>query len=114
MIRKKYTSVSSAVADIPDGATVMIGGFGASGSPIELIHALIDQGAKNLTVINNRIVNRVNRVDHITGIANNFLYMFIVMFNTHKNTSTARPNPSLYIIQYVTSGSIDGIIIHFS
>jgi 3-oxoadipate CoA-transferase alpha subunit len=57
VIRKKYTSVSSAVADIPDGATVMIGGFGASGSPIELIHALIDQGAKNLTVINNNTGN---------------------------------------------------------
>jgi len=46
-----------AVADIPDGATVMVGGFGASGSPIELIHALIDQGAKDLTVINNNTGN---------------------------------------------------------
>jgi hypothetical protein len=36
-----------------DGATVMIGGFGEAGSPIELIHALIDQGAKDLTVVNN-------------------------------------------------------------
>jgi 3-oxoadipate CoA-transferase alpha subunit len=45
------------VADIPDGATVMVGGFGASGSPIELIHALIDQGATGLTVINNNTGN---------------------------------------------------------
>jgi 3-oxoadipate CoA-transferase alpha subunit len=45
------------VVDIPDGATVMVGGFGASGSPIELIHALIDQGAKGLTVINNNTGN---------------------------------------------------------
>ncbi|MDH3621222.1 MAG: 3-oxoacid CoA-transferase subunit A [Gammaproteobacteria bacterium] len=50
-------SVAEAVADIPDGATVMIGGFGASGSPIELIHALIDHGAKDLTVINNNTGN---------------------------------------------------------
>jgi 3-oxoadipate CoA-transferase alpha subunit len=57
VIKKKYESVASAVADIPDGATVMIGGFGASGSPIELIHALIDQGAKDLTVINNNTGN---------------------------------------------------------
>jgi 3-oxoadipate CoA-transferase alpha subunit len=57
VIKKKYESVKSAVADIPDGATVMIGGFGASGSPIELIHALIDQGAKDLTVINNNTGN---------------------------------------------------------
>ena len=57
MIDKKYSSVADAVADIPDGATVMVGGFGASGSPIELIHALIDQGAKGLTVINNNTGN---------------------------------------------------------
>jgi len=45
--------VTEAVADIFDGATVMIGGFGEAGSPIELIHALIDQGATGLTVVNN-------------------------------------------------------------
>ncbi|MCP5381607.1 MAG: 3-oxoacid CoA-transferase subunit A [Kordiimonadaceae bacterium] len=53
MINKKISSVQEAVASIHDGATVMIGGFGEAGSPIELIHALIDQGAKDLTVINN-------------------------------------------------------------
>ena len=57
MINKKCSSVAKAVADIPDGATVMIGGFGASGSPIELIHALIDHGATGLTVINNNTGN---------------------------------------------------------
>lgn len=57
MIDKQFSSVAKAVADIPDGATVMVGGFGASGSPIELIHALIDQGAGNLTVINNNTGN---------------------------------------------------------
>ena len=57
MINKEYTSVTEAVADIPDGATVMVGGFGASGSPIELLHALIDHGAKDLTVINNNTGN---------------------------------------------------------
>jgi 3-oxoadipate CoA-transferase alpha subunit len=57
VIDKQWPSVAEAVADIPDGATVMIGGFGASGSPIELIHALIDHGAGNLTVINNNTGN---------------------------------------------------------
>jgi 3-oxoadipate CoA-transferase alpha subunit len=57
VIKKIFSSVASAVADIPDGATVMIGGFGASGNPIELVHALIDQGAKGLTVINNNTGN---------------------------------------------------------
>ncbi len=53
MIDKQVSSVSEAVADVCDGATVMIGGFGEAGSPIELIHALIDQGATDLTVVNN-------------------------------------------------------------
>ena len=53
MIDKRTGSVAGAVADIFDGATVMIGGFGEAGSPIELIHALIDLGAKDLTVVNN-------------------------------------------------------------
>ena len=53
MIDKQVASLEDAVANVFDGATVMIGGFGEAGSPIELIHALIDQGAKDLTVVNN-------------------------------------------------------------
>lgn len=53
MINKFVKSLEEAVASIFDGALVMIGGFGEAGSPIELIHALIDQGAKNLTVVSN-------------------------------------------------------------
>ncbi|WP_422367480.1 3-oxoacid CoA-transferase subunit A [Pelagibius sp.] len=54
---KTIATLSKAVSAIPDGATVMIGGFGGSGAPIEMIHALIDHGAKNLTVINNNAGN---------------------------------------------------------
>jgi 3-oxoadipate CoA-transferase alpha subunit len=53
MIDKRVADAATAVADIADGSTVMIGGFGEAGSPIELIHALIDQGATGLTVVNN-------------------------------------------------------------
>ncbi len=53
MINKQINSLSEAVADIFDGAIVMIGGFGEAGSPIELIHALIDHGAKDLTIVSN-------------------------------------------------------------
>jgi len=53
MINKIIGSAAEAVSEIHDGATVMIGGFGEAGSPIELIHALIDHGAKNLTVVSN-------------------------------------------------------------
>lgn len=54
---KTIDKLDTAVAEIGDGATVMIGGFGGSGAPIELIHALIDKGPKNLTVINNNAGN---------------------------------------------------------
>ena len=53
MIDKTFPSVHEAVADVFDGAVVMVGGFGEAGSPIELIHALIDQGARELTVVSN-------------------------------------------------------------
>jgi 3-oxoadipate CoA-transferase alpha subunit len=53
MINKIVKSAAEAVKDIHDGATIMISGFGEAGSPIELIHALIDQGAKDLTVVSN-------------------------------------------------------------
>ena len=57
MIDKRVSSLQEAVASIPDGASVMIGGFGEAGSPMELIHALIDHGSRNLTVINNNTGN---------------------------------------------------------
>lgn len=54
---KTVSSAAMAVANIGDGAVVMIGGFGGAGAPIELIHALIDHGSKDLTVINNNAGN---------------------------------------------------------
>lgn len=57
MIDKTCTSLAAAVAGIHDGATVMIGGFGTAGMPSALIDALIDQGAKDLTIVNNNAGN---------------------------------------------------------
>ncbi len=57
MISKIVESAAAAVADIRDGSTVMIGGFGSAGQPIELIDALLEQGAKDLTVVNNNAGN---------------------------------------------------------
>ncbi|MCV0424337.1 MAG: 3-oxoacid CoA-transferase subunit A [Roseibium sp.] len=59
---KTISCLKAAVADIPDKARLMIGGFGGSGAPIELIHALIDRfratgSPKDLTVINNNAGN---------------------------------------------------------
>ncbi|MFO1245512.1 MAG: 3-oxoacid CoA-transferase subunit A [Ramlibacter sp.] len=57
MINKIAASVADAMAGIPDGATVMIGGFGTAGIPNELIDGLIAQGARDLTVVNNNAGN---------------------------------------------------------
>jgi 3-oxoadipate CoA-transferase alpha subunit len=57
VIDKTIESVEAAVADIHDGATVMIGGFGTAGMPAELIDALIAQGARDLTIVNNNAGN---------------------------------------------------------
>ena len=57
MIDKIVTTLTAAVADVHDGATVMIGGFGTAGLPDELIAALIKQGAKGLTIVNNNAGN---------------------------------------------------------
>jgi len=57
VIDKIVPSLEAALADIPDGATIMIGGFGNSGMPSALIDALIAQGARNLTIVNNNAGN---------------------------------------------------------
>ena len=57
MIDKTDWTLQSAVADIPDGASVMVGGFGTAGMPDELIDALIEHGARGLTIINNNAGN---------------------------------------------------------
>jgi 3-oxoadipate CoA-transferase alpha subunit len=57
MINKISASLQAAVADIHDGATVMIGGFGNAGMPLALINALIAQGARGLTIVNNNAGN---------------------------------------------------------
>ena len=57
MIDKIVATPAAAVAGIRDGATVMIGGFGTAGMPSELIDALIDEGARDLTIVNNNAGN---------------------------------------------------------
>jgi len=57
MIDKVVGTVEQAVAGIGDGATIMIGGFGGAGQPAELVDALIAQGAKDLTIVNNNAGN---------------------------------------------------------
>ncbi|MCR2793027.1 CoA transferase subunit A [Microbacterium sp. zg.Y625] len=53
MIDKTFPSAADAVADIPDGASLAVGGFGLSGNPIALIDALLAQGTTGLSVVSN-------------------------------------------------------------
>lgn len=57
MINKIVQSVQEAVAGIKDGSTILVGGFGGAGQPMALIDALIEQGAKDLTIVNNNAGN---------------------------------------------------------
>ena len=57
MINKIAASIGDALAGVKDGATVLIGGFGTAGIPGELIDGLIEQGARDLTVVNNNAGN---------------------------------------------------------
>lgn len=91
MINKTCPSASEAVADIPNGSTVMVGGFGASGSPIELIHALIDHGPTDLTLINNNTGN--GEVGLAALIANRQVRKMICSF---PRSSQSKVFPKLY------------------
>lgn len=57
MIDKIAASVGEALGEVRDGATVLIGGFGTAGIPNELIDGLIEQGARDLTIVNNNAGN---------------------------------------------------------
>ena len=91
MINKQWHSAAEAVADIPNGSTIMIGGFGASGSPIELIHALIDHGSTDLTLINNNTGN--GEVGLAALIANGQVRKMICSF---PRSSQSKVFPKLY------------------
>ncbi|HNM46868.1 MAG TPA: 3-oxoacid CoA-transferase subunit A [Candidatus Sumerlaeota bacterium] len=90
-MNKRVESAAAAVADIHDGATVMVGGFGEAGSPIELLHALIDHGAKNLTVVSNNTGS--GRVGLAALIANGQVRKMICSF---PRTANSMVFPELY------------------
>ena len=53
MINKIVDNLTSALSGIKDGSTILVSGFGNAGCPVRLLEALIDQGAKNLTIVSN-------------------------------------------------------------
>ena len=57
MINKVFPSITSALEGIQDGATILIGGFGTAGIPVELIDGLRELGPRDLTLVNNNAGN---------------------------------------------------------
>jgi len=57
MIDKTVASLAQALQDVQDGATVLVGGFGGAGQPVELLDALVEQGARDLTIVANNAGN---------------------------------------------------------
>jgi len=57
LIDKRVASIAEAVKGIEDGSTILVSGFGGAGSPIDLLHGVLDQGAKDLTIVSNNAGN---------------------------------------------------------
>ena len=87
MKNKVVTSIDEAVADIPDGSTIMFPGFGPTGMPRNLIAALLRQGAKDLTGISNRFGRPEDSMDVLNLIEAGRMNKMVLAFS-------AEPHPS--------------------
>ena len=85
-VNKLINSINDAVSEVFDGSTIMIGGFGEAGSPVELIHSLIDNGSKNLTIIANNAGNNIDTGSSITAYV--FEHDCIASFRFATNSQT--------------------------
>jgi 3-oxoadipate CoA-transferase alpha subunit len=81
LIDKRKPSIIAALHGIPDGASILVGGFGDSGIPHELLQGLLEQGATDLTIISN------NAGTHETGIA------ALVLANRVRKIICSHPRP---------------------
>ncbi|OGN88619.1 MAG: succinyl-CoA--3-ketoacid-CoA transferase [Chloroflexi bacterium RBG_13_46_9] len=88
-MNKVYTSPASAVADIPDGATIMVGGFGVTGVPFNLIKALANKGSKNLTIISNSGGGRLPDLDLSLVMKNGQAKKLITTYPVYTDRFTA-------------------------
>lgn len=106
MHSKVFQSFDEAVADVPDGATIMIPGFGGVGMPRNLIAALVRQEAKNLTIIANHPGHNDGQMDVDTLIEHGQVKKAICAF-----TAPAHPSrPSIFDRLY-NEGQIEGELV---
>jgi len=88
-VNKIYASPESAVADIPDGATIMVGGFGVTGVPFTLIKALARKGSQNLTIIANSGGGRLPDIDLSIVMKNGQVKKLITTYPVYTGRTTA-------------------------
>ena len=106
MRNKRYASFAAAVADIPDGATIMFADFGGIGAPQNLIAALHRQGAKNLTGISNEHGGTDGRVDVGTLIEAGQVRKMICSITAPTHPSRVTP-----FVRRYNAGEIDGELV---
>jgi len=82
---KIYATADQAIADIPDGATIMVGGFGITGVPATLIGALARQGAKGLTIIANSAGGRNPETDLSRLVVNGQMKKLIASYPAYRD-----------------------------
>lgn len=106
MIQKKFDDAASAVADIKDGSTLLVGGFGGSGLPSHLVAALVEQGAKDLTVVSNNIGAVSDGVAAL--ISNDQVKKIICSFpvGPHADDLVARLNAGTIELEIVPQGTL--------
>jgi len=101
-MNKVYPSVDDAVADIPDGASIAIGGFFTAGTPVPLIQALARQGAKNLTIICQQMGPGVEDISQL--VANKQIAKAICNYPFYRSASRGANTP---FEQAVRAGEIE-------
>jgi 3-oxoadipate CoA-transferase alpha subunit len=108
MRNKTFESFKAAVADIPDGSTIAFGGFAMPGTPFNLIKALLEQGAKRLTLVGNTTggAQQPRMPDMGMLVENGQVAKVICAF-----TASTRPTDVLPFTKYYESGEVDAELV---
>jgi 3-oxoadipate CoA-transferase alpha subunit len=105
---KEFQTFREAVADIPDGSTIAFGGFAMPGVPFNLIKALLEQGAKRLTLVGNTTggAQQPRMPDMGMLVENGQVAKVICAF-----TAATRPTDTLPFTKYYESGEVDAELV---